>query len=124
MPIKKIRKLRVPDERRLCNRLPITQPVRYKERRGNQMGSGNTLNMSSRGVLFTTDRSLTEGMRIELEVNWPATHDGVLLKLVLVGRVVRAEGTCAAMSTESYQFKTRRSGLELPRFIGASAGAG
>ena len=101
-----------PNERRRSNRLPIAQPVSYKsrpQRKGSELtGSGNTLDMSASGVLFTTDASLSEGERVELAVNWPATIDGVALKLVVSGRVVRADVTRAAMSIERYEFKTAR----------------
>jgi hypothetical protein len=107
--------LRAADERRLSNRLPIMEPVRYKvlgQRKGiEQIGSGNTLNMSSRGVLFSTEYLLAEESRIELAIDWPATLNGVALKLVVSGLVVRSEESRAAMSIEKYEFKTRRSNL-------------
>ena len=105
------------EERRLRRRLPITQPVRYKIQEGlkrtEQIGSGNTLNMSSSGVLFTTEPALPQGDRIELAVNWPVTLNGVPLELVIWGQVVRADERQAAMSVERYEFKTRRSGRQL-----------
>lgn len=106
-----------PNERRLSSRLPITEAVRYKTRVAGrqkgveQTGSGTTVNMSSRGVLFTTDCFLAEGSRVELAVNWPVALDGVALKLVVLGRVIRAETALAAMSIEEYEFKTRGAGL-------------
>ena len=105
------------EERRLCRRLPITQPVRYKiqgDRKGTeQIGLGKTLDMSSSGVLFTTEPSLPQGERIELAVDWPVTLDGVRLELIMWGHVVRADDTRAAMYVEKYEFKTRRSGGQL-----------
>ena len=105
------------EERRLCRRLPITQPVRYKiqgDRKGTeQIGLGKTLDMSSSGVLFTTEPSLPQGERIELAVDWPVTLDGVRLELIMWGHVVRADDTRAAMCVERYEFKTRRSGGQL-----------
>ena len=106
-------RLTTPNERRLSNRLPITEPVRYKifgqRNRRDQIGSGATVNMSSGGVQFTTESSLMVGSRIELAVSWPVSLNGVALKLVVLGRVVRVENARAAMSIERYEFKTRRS---------------
>ena len=76
------------------------------------VGSGKSLNMSSRGVLFTTESGLREGERIELAVSWPAKlDDRIPLKLLAIGVLVRTHETQAAMSIEKYEFKTR--GIDL-----------
>ena len=85
--------------------------VRYKvlgeKQRVKQVGSGETLNMSSRGVLFTTESTLVAGELVELAVSWPALLNGVLpLKLVVQGRLVRIEEKQAAIAIERYEFKT------------------
>jgi hypothetical protein len=91
--------------------MPIMREVRYRVLGGKirikEAGSGKTLNMSSRGVLFTTESTLVEGEIVELAVSWPALLNGVLpLKLVAQGRVVRIEAQCAAIAIEKYEFKT------------------
>src|SRR5260370_33480068 len=75
------------DDRRASSRLPIERDVRYKVLGGKkslkQAGSGKTLNMSSAGVLFTTESTLEEGQLVELAVSWPAPLKDVRpLKLV------------------------------------------
>ena len=101
------------DDRRASDRLPIERPVRYKvlgEKKVMQVGWGKTLNMSGGGVLFTTESALSQGQLVELAVSWPAKlSDMIPLNLVLVGRVVHAKETQAAISIESYEFKTRGS---------------
>jgi hypothetical protein len=102
------------DERRTRNRFPIERELKYKilGARENivQVGLGKSLNMSSSGVLFTTESILREGLVVELAVSWPALLDNVLpLKLIVRGRLVRADGTQAAMTIEKYEFKTRGS---------------
>jgi len=94
--------------------MPIEREVRYKVLGGKktikQTGLGKTLNMSSGGVLFTTETPLPAGERVELAVSWPAQLNDVLpLKLVAMGRLVRAEEGQAAISVERYEFKTRGS---------------
>src|SRR5258708_4120257 len=101
-----------PDERRSCDRFPIERDVRYKifgtHKNVIQIGLGKSLNMSSSGVLFTTESILREGQRVELAVSWPMLLNDVLpLKLVASGRLVRSQGTHAAMSIDKYEFKTR-----------------
>lgn len=99
-------------ERRSAVRFPIEQEVRYKifNRNTIEVGSGKTVNMSSNGVLFTTERTLGPGERVELSVNWPAQLDNRCpLKLVTTGRVVRTNGAIAAIAIERYEFRTQGS---------------
>ncbi len=99
-----------PAERRNALRFPIEQDVRYKifNRNTIEVGSGRTVNMSSNGVLFTTERMLGPGERVELSVNWPAQLDNrCALKLVTMGRVVRTNGNVAAIAIERYEFRTQ-----------------
>src|ERR1700716_1218709 len=103
-----------PDERRSCDRFPIERDVRYKifgtHKNVIQIGLGKSLNISSSGVLFTTESILREGQRVELAVSWPVLLNDVLpLKLVASGRLVRSQGKRAAMSIDKYEFKTRGS---------------
>ncbi len=97
-------------DRRSSVRFPIEQDVRYKvfTRNTIEVGLGKTVNMSSNGVLFTTERALTLGERLEVAVNWPAQLDHkCALKLVTTGRVVRSEGGMAAIAIERYEFRTQ-----------------
>jgi PilZ domain-containing protein len=109
-------------ERRTSGRFPIQQEVRYTTLEGrnrSEAGIGQTLNMSSGGVLFTTADPLHVGKRLELSVNWPARLDGTCrLKLVALGRVVRTDGRRAAINIEQYEFRTQGA-----KTFQASAGA-
>jgi hypothetical protein len=94
--------------------MPIERDVRYKVMGGKkaikQVGLGKTVNMSSGGVLFTTETPLPAGERVEIAVSWPAQLNDVLpLKLVAMGRLVRTGESEAAISVERYEFKTRGS---------------
>ena len=97
-------------DRRSAVRFPIEQDVRYKvfTRNTIEVGMGKTVNMSSNGVLFTTERALSLGERLEVAVAWPAQLDHkCALKLVTTGRVVRTEGGVAAIAIERYEFRTQ-----------------
>lgn len=78
-------------------------------------GIGKTLNVSSGGILFTTEEKLPLGRTVELAVNWPARLGGTCpLKFVAIGRVVRSEPDKAVVRIERYEFKTRgTAGLSL-----------
>jgi hypothetical protein len=113
------------DDRRKSERFPIKLEARYKViGRPNLSGMGKTINISGRGVLFTTEYTLAERQSIELAVCWPAKlNDTIPLQLVALGHVVRAEETQAAITIEQYEFKT--CGAELfngkgVRFLAAS----
>ena len=112
----------IPD-RRGTGRFPVREDVRYRvvqSRTVKVSGVGNTLNIGSGGILFTTEDKLPMGLMVELSVNWPAMLDGVCpLQFVATGRVVRSEAQRAAVRIERYQFKTRN----VNRFTMAASGA-
>ena len=97
-------------ERRSSDRFPIEREVRYKllsKRSNHEEGTGKTINISSNGVLFTTDQILLPGKRLELSISWPAQLDNKCqLKLVARGRVARLEQGRAAVEIQQYEFRT------------------
>jgi hypothetical protein len=97
-------------DRRHSDRFPIEREVRFRvlsKRAGEESGDGKTINISSAGVLFTTDRMLLPGRRLEVAISWPAQLDNkCALKLVARGRVVRFEEGRAAMEIQQYEFRT------------------
>jgi hypothetical protein len=101
------------NDRRSADRYPIEREVRYKilnKKSGEESGTGTTVNMSSSGVLFTTDHLLLPGKRLELAISWPAQLNGkCALKLVAKGRVVRYEDGLAAIQIQQYEFRTQGS---------------
>jgi hypothetical protein len=103
-------------ERRDSKRFPFHEELQYRERnrRGeNLAGAGRTLDMSSSGILFSTQESIQVGSIVEVSVDWPASLNGTCpLNLVAVGLVVRSEGHWAAILIQRYGFRTRGSGGE------------
>jgi hypothetical protein len=98
-------------ERRTHNRFPVQEEVAYRvihTRSAPVSGVGETLNIGSGGVLFTTREKLELGRTVELAINWPAKLHGTCpLRFVAIGRVVRSEDGHAAIRIQSYEFKTR-----------------
>jgi hypothetical protein len=107
-------------DRRHADRFPIEREVRYRvlnKRSGEDAGDGKTINISSSGVLFSSDHLLIPGRRLELSISWPAQLDNkCALKLVARGRVVRFEQGRAAIEILQYEFRTQPSGT-LPRLM-------
>jgi hypothetical protein len=99
------------EDRRDDRRYPIEMEVRYEvvaRKRTGLPGVGQTINMSSGGVLFSGDQTLPDGAYVELFISWPVLlHDVTPLTLLIVGRVVRCEGNQIAVKTTRYEFLTR-----------------
>ncbi|HEX4772482.1 MAG TPA: PilZ domain-containing protein [Bryobacteraceae bacterium] len=98
-------------DRRQSSRFPIGREVRYKtinQRSEVFAGVGKTLNISSSGVLFTSDHELPLGTRIEVSISWPAQlNEKCLLNLVARGRVTRYLKGQLAVQIQQYEFKTQ-----------------
>ncbi len=81
-----------------------------------EVGMGKTINMSSNGVLFTTDGHELRGRTLEVSISWPAQLDSVVpLKFVIRGRVVRSEHGIAAMEIQHREFRTQGHGSRIAR---------
>src|SRR6266568_5279763 len=98
-------------DRRTKHRFPIEREVRYKVFYGLQVaqtGTGNSLNISSRGIWFTTENLLTAGVRVELSMDWPALLNASCpMKLIIYGVVTRTRDQGAAATIERYEFRTQ-----------------
>ena len=98
-------------ERRRSSRFPIEREVRYKtlnQRSEIMAGNGKTLNISSSGVLFTSDHDLPVGTRLEVSISWPAQlNEKCLLNLVARGRVTRHNKGQLALQIQQYEFRTQ-----------------
>ena len=96
-------------ERRSKVRYPLELNVRYQtlEVTAPVAGAGQTLNMSSGGLLMTCQTALSEGTRVKATVEWPSLLNGnTPLQLVTVGVVVRNSESSFAIAFENYQFRT------------------
>jgi hypothetical protein len=107
-----------PGGRRQAIRFPAQLPVRYQV--GAECGWGEIVNISSRGILFATDRALALGARVAVYIKWPVLlHNSVQLSLIVSGRIVRVEPGRASLAIDRHEFRTcvpsffRRSQLRL-----------
>ena len=94
-------------DRRVGARFPIEREIRYKliHKGGNEEGIGKSINISSGGILFTTDCHLPPGTGIEVTISWPVLLDAeVSLQLVTRGQVVRSGAGRVAMKIMRYEF--------------------
>lgn len=104
---------RIAGDRRSDRRYEITLDLRWKvirRRRVLDAGTGTTLDLSSGGILFETDRPLPAGLNVELSISWPVLlHNIAPLQLVVVGRIVRAAGRKTAIRMTQHEFRTAKS---------------
>jgi len=97
------------NERRLKSRYPLELNVRYQTlgAAGPVAGIGQTVNLSSSGMLLACPGSIAEGTRIKIFIEWPSLLNGTTpLQLITVGTVVRCAPIGVSIVFESYQFRT------------------
>jgi len=101
-------------ERRGSVRFPIDRDVHYRlldKPNARETGNGKTINISSSGVLFTSERVRRLGERLELAISWPVRLDNKHpLKLVVRGEVVRFEPGRVAMQIQQHEFHIQSAG--------------
>jgi hypothetical protein len=99
-------------DRRTTSRYPIAQDLQYRVLDNSDelaWNPGQVLDISSRGVRFTTANSIHTGVGVQLSIEWPVALGGECpLQLVVLARVVRTTGREAAAVIEKYEFRTRR----------------
>ena len=97
-------------ERRHDRRYEIQLDLRWRlirRRRVLETGTGHTIDMSSGGVHFETDRPLPAGLNVELSIAWPAMlHNMAPLQLVVAGKIVRTNGRRTAIQKHQHEFRT------------------
>ena len=109
-------------ERRHGRRYDIELEVRWKlirQRKVMEAGVGQTVDLSSSGILFEASRTLPAGLNVELSISWPVLlHNVAPLQLVVRGRIMRSDGRRVALRMTQHEFRTMASSQ------GASPGIG
>ncbi len=99
-------------ERRNNARFPIPLAVSYQTLEHpilSGQGTSETLNISSKGLLFTSNEQFQAGQLVQVSLDWPARLENQIpLKLVAEGRIVRNANGQTAMTIDKYEFRTRR----------------
>jgi hypothetical protein len=99
------------NERRARRRFGMERDVRYKLLQDDVIvaqGNGQTVDISSSGVSFLGQHSLTPGAFVELSIGWPVLLEGSCpMRLIVFGRVVRNDGFCSACTIDKYEFRTQ-----------------
>jgi len=100
------------EERRTNTRFPCRLAVSYQTLEHpilSGQGLSETLNIGSKGILFTSNEQFKSGQLVQVTVAWPARLENqVPLKRVAEGRVIRNANGQTAMTIDKYEFRTRR----------------
>src|ERR1044072_1756717 len=83
-------------DRRKDRRYQLQLDLKWKlirRRRVLDTGTGQTVDVSSGGILFDAGRHLPEGLNVELSLTWPVLlHNVAPMQLVVTGRIKRCNG--------------------------------
>ena len=110
------------NDRRTKYRFPMEREFRFKVLHDDHVifsGAGQTVDISSSGVAFEA-RGVKIGSLVELSISWPVLLDRTCrVRLVVLGRVVRAGERIAACTLDRYEFRTqsRVSPAGLPKHV-------
>ena len=115
-----------PEQRRFALELDLR--YRVFARGSLTTGTGQTVLISSREIVFTADEALQSGMNAEIFIAWPILlSDSVGLQLVLQGKIVHGSPDWTIVQIKKYEFRTRGS-ADAPcaavMTAGASTGSG
>jgi DNA-binding NarL/FixJ family response regulator len=99
-------------DRRINARFPCRLAVSYQALEHpffSGQATSETVNISSKGLLFAASEPLQPGQLLQVSVDWPARLENeVPLKLVAEGRVIRIVDGQAAVRIDKYEFRTRK----------------
>lgn len=96
-------------ERRAQPRFPVHLDLEYRLIKSGPLrvsGRGRSIDISSKGIAFSTETLLKPGTLIELLVNWPGgPRAGSPPRLALMGHVVRSRGRMAVCAISKFEFR-------------------
>jgi hypothetical protein len=97
-------------DRRSDRRYDLRLELRWKlirRRRLLETGTGQTIDVSSGGVLFDTGRGMPLGLNVQLAIAWPVLlRNSAQLQLVVSGKIVRSFGSRTAIQITQHEFRT------------------
>jgi hypothetical protein len=97
-------------DRRQHRRYALQLAVKWKlirRRRVLDSGVGQTIDLSSGGILFNAGREMPEGLNVALSITWPVMlHKIAPLQLVAAGRIVRSNSSHVAIQMTTHEFRT------------------
>jgi PilZ domain-containing protein len=101
-------------ERRAQLRFPVHVQLEYRLIKSGPLrvsGKACSIDISSKGIAFTTEAVLNPGALIELVLDWPCGADDTS-RLVLMGHIVRLSGKIVACAISRFEFGSRQTDFQ------------
>ena len=99
------------NDRRKKFRFDLQREIRYKLVEDGVLrasGTGNTLNMCSGGIAFSTEQALQPRAFAELSISWPVLlGETCPMRLIVFGRILRSADGKTVCSIDKYEFRTQ-----------------
>ena len=96
-------------EQRSGCRFPIRAGLRYQVFKDGSViksGIGQSINLSSTGILFDSLDELAAGWHVQLTIDWPARIDNrIALTFHVLGQIVRVSGRLTAATIVKHEFR-------------------
>ena len=106
-------------DRRRDRRYGIHLDLRWKlirRRRVLETGVGQTVDLSSGGILFVSGHTLPVGLNVELAITWPVLlRNEAPMQLIVAGRIVRTSPNGTAVEMAQHEFRTMGTASERGR---------
>jgi len=103
-------------DRRRDRRYGIHLDLRWKlirRRRVLETGVGQTVDLSSGGILFVSGHTLPVGLNVELAITWPVLlRNEAPMQLIVAGRIVRTSESGTAVEMVQHEFRTMSTASE------------
>ena len=113
--------------RRASKRYAVRTLVQYRTSGGARDSAwkcGRTLDMSVSGILIDTPEGLPVGSTVELAIDWMGLYHGKpMVRLFVIGSVVRNDGRGTALRILKHEFRDVRSAVISSRHIGSASRA-
>lgn len=108
--------LSFPNDRRSARRFPIKLNIKFTGllQDADEEGMGMTINIGSKGMMFTTDASLPIGSWLGFLIDWPMGPRAEAVKLAARGRVVHSSQGRIGVALNWHEFRRQEAGSRAP----------
>mgnify|MGYP001551862953 CR=1 FL=1 len=104
--------LSFPNDRRSARRFPIKLNIKFTGllQDTNEEGSGTTINIGSKGMMFTTEAPVAVSSWLGFLIDWPVGPRAETVKLAARGRVVHSSQGRIGVALNWHEFRRQEPG--------------
>lgn len=99
-----------PNDRRSARRFPIALNIKFTGllQDAEEEGTGTTVNIGSRGMMFQTNSSLPIGSWLGFLIDWPTSPQSETVMLAARGRVVHSSEGRIGVALNWHEFRRKQ----------------